>query len=365
MKTVTNAYNNNKVELSAGVKVVKKFDLAAKILKSDAFTVVNLEVYLRTLEKASGCSFNRLIKFVSLSPFFNEGDAHQEIRKNISVAFTNENLALWNRHFTSEIDALTSEVKSSPQLDLVEYNFTLARKLLRPLILGFTSGLPADFEKRLYEFQKIVEPLLSLRQLKKLEGELEYLFTHARDAIQSVSSYEKFSLPYLMGDTFTKALSEEDGVMLLLIVYGAKAPLMQTLNNMILEVIRDNRVNDFAFNSFSDTKASHYVNDLFFRSAALLHLHRVATSAFEHDELSVREGDYVIIRTRLDSKKNKGLGFGMRTHYCIGAVLARNIISMVLPRLFTAFPDLKISSLKYDENIHTAQAISSLIVHLR
>ncbi|WP_394201664.1 hypothetical protein [Shewanella waksmanii] len=369
MSNKDDVYCNNKVEFATEAIVVSDNELATKVLRSNSFKVVDLHGYLNELSEASGFSFKRLLQFVSLSPFFNEGKEHKDLRRIISLPFSKDNLDHWKIYFDEELECLNNTVAQYEKLDLVEYNFRLASKLIRPLVLGLTKGLPDDFERRLYNFQKLVEPLLSIRELLHLESEIEYLFSHMSYAIKSVDTFIPNSLPDLLGTDFSEIMSEEEMVILLLVVYGAKSPLIQTLSNIFLNVIGDKTSSGKADKAPDSDKFTDEINSMIFRSAALLHIHRVATEPFECEGLSVAKGDYILLRTRSPFSSNcpsqKGLGFGYQNHYCSGALVAKTIISRALPALLERFPNMAVESFSYDSSIHTAQAPSSLKVKLR
>ena len=73
-----------KLEMIDGLSIVTDNNVAVEILKSDAFSVVNIVDHLKRLQENTGVSLENLIKFASYSPFFNEGDKHQELKKIFS-----------------------------------------------------------------------------------------------------------------------------------------------------------------------------------------------------------------------------------------------------------------------------------------
>lgn len=351
--------------MNSNAFVVTDKSLALEILMSDSFNVVDLKGYLNKLGSISGKSFTRLESFVSMSPFFNEGQLHQTLKKAMSLAFTRENLNYWKPFFESKIDELHNQLVTN--FDVVDYSFKLAESLLRPLILGVVDYLPTDFEERMYNLQKVVEPMLSIRQLIELENELEYLLTHTLHAIKKHEKFKTNSLPDLMSDSFTQGLSEEDRAMMLIVLYGAKTPLIQTLSNIILEITKINRRHYVTKGELDSQKVLSNLDSLIMSSASLLHIHRVAQKSFSSGSFSVNSGDYILIRTRFTelrtSDSAKALGFGIRAHYCAGAQLAKIILSLTIPRLVKSFPNLYTEHYDFDPTIHTAQALKTLRVN--
>lgn len=390
LNNVSNPYHNNKLELISGAKVVTDHETAVALLKSDAFNVVDLKSYLSRLEADAELSFKRLIGFISLSPFFNEGDTHQILKKYIAVAFSKNNLNHWLPWFEQQINLINQRLEQGQPIDLVDYSFDIAKQLLRPLILGIQDGLPDDFEERLYNFQKIAEPLLSLKQLVALEAELEYLFSHLSKIVLGDFEPIKNSFPYLAKTNEQLSLTDDEKVMLLIVVYGAKSPLTQTLGNMFLQLLEEGnaayikQASDSAQEAqetksvFSASDFTAQLDYLINNSASLLHIHRVAQQAFNYGEFSVQAGDYVLIRTRFYPHSHKeptanenslqvatkGLGFGLRAHYCSGAQLAKTVLGKVLPAFFERFPAPTIKSFSHDDTLHTATALTTLKVTL-
>lgn len=368
MSSVLSAYQENKLEQMSGVKVIDDNALAIALLKSTAFDVVNLQDYLLRLQERSGQSFQRLIRFISLSPFFNEGERHQRLKKHIAVAFSHSNLARWQPWFDEQIIALNQEYQRGDTVDLVSYSTEIAKRLFRPMILGITHGLPDDFENKLYHFQKIIEPLLPIRQLVALEEELGYLYTSLRDALSEQTHSIPNSFPALADPEFSRTLSEEERIILLIIVYGAKSPLMQTLGNVFLEILTDPQAKYHTGSTVNITRIRDDIDVLVAQSASLLHIHRVANSAFSYGDFSVQQGDYVLIRTRSTGSSAcghvKSLGFGLRAHYCSGAQLAKTTLSQIIPSFFHHFPHVSLLSFADDNALHTAKALTQLKVTL-
>lgn len=364
LSTLPSPYEHSKLELITGAKVVKEATLAAEILKSDAFNVIDFRNYLVNLEEKTGNSFGKLKSFISNSPFFTEGTKHQSLKKLISLVFSKSNIEKWQHKFEEEIQQLNENLSGHSEIDLVEYSFDVSKRLLRPMILGIESGLPDDFEFRLYDFQKLVEPLLSIRQLVKLEEELIYLYTSLDKALTQAKQVPSNILPDILNPNMASNLSKEEKLMLLLVTYGAKTPLIQTLSNIILNVINEQTVsNTETFNpsSFLSSLDEH-IN----KSAALIYIHRMANRDFVSGTFSVKEGEYVLLRTRspvaTNCNRSHSLGFGLSTHYCSGALIAKVVLTLVVPRFFATFPNLSILEYEVDSTIHTAQALIKLKV---
>ena len=367
LSTLPSPYEHSKLELISGAIVVKEAPLAAEILKSDAFNVIDFKKYLVSLEEKTGNSFANLKSFISTSPFFTEGTKHQCLKKLISLVFSKSNIDQWQHKFEDEIQHLNDNLSGHSEIDLVEYSFEISKKLLRPMILGIETGLPDDFEIRLYDFQKLVEPLLSVRRLVKLEEELIYLYASLDKALTQATQIPSNSLSGILNSNMSGNLSKEEKLMLLLVVYGAKTPLIQTLSNILLNTISELTTgsNTVVFsNSSFLSSLDEYIN----KSAALIYIHRMAIQDFVSGTFSVKKGDYVLIRTRSPvastCKRSHALGFGLSTHYCSGALIARVVISLVVPRFFASFPNPTILAYEVDSTIHTAQSLIKLKVKM-
>ncbi len=351
-----------------GLSVINDNLLAVQILKSDAFSVINIVDYLNKLQLGSGLSFEKLIRFTSNSPFFIEGDKHSELKKIFAHALGKSSINSWHTRFEQKIQSVTLDFKQLAEPDIVSYCFDIAKNLLRPVIFGTETALPDDFEKRLYHFQKIAEPLLPIRQLVKLEDEIEYLLSCIQTCLDNSAECIPNSLLYYLNLKSTDELSYDDKIMLLMIVYGAKTPLIQTLANIFLDILVDNREQYFSSGVFNKEYFLTQIDKILHRSASLLHIHRVAVKDFTYRDFKLKKGDFALIQigdnseTRCSHSKN--LSFGLKTHYCSGALMSRAIIAMVVPAFFKNCPNVTAKAWEYDRSIHTAKALNTLKVNI-
>ena len=351
---------SSKLENIPGLLLVCDNALSIDILKSDAFSVVSLVGYLSKLQLSSGMNFERLMRFISYSPFFLEGEQHQRTKKIFSNVLGKPNINCWQNSFKNKIEDVTKEFEFSSESDLVNYCFDIAKSLLRPMFFGFDAALPDDFEIRLYKFQKLVEPLLPIRQLLQLQEELNYLVSCVDDCMKKASKSNANSLLSSLSSQATiNELSYEAKLMLLLMIYGAKTPLIQTLGNVFLEILVNNKEKYF----------SDALDEIINKSASLLHIHRVAIKDFSRGDLLIKAGSFVLIEIAPQSTNGcgalKSLSFGMGTHYCPGALISKSIISMVVPAFFKAYPFVTASEWEFDSTIQTAKSLTTLKVKIR
>ncbi len=362
---------SDKLSKLNSVLVISDHTLAVKVLTSDAFSVINLPEYLLKLEQISDKDFGLLIKLLSHSPFFIEGDSHHRHKKIFTDVFGKTNLTHWLSTFENEIEFATNALDSSSDVDLVDYCFDVLKTLFKPMI-GCNVILPDDFEQRLYRFQKVIEPLLSVRELLKQQSELEYLLSSLKHALETPNNYSQNSLlSYLETDI---EFSYEDKLMLLLVAYGAKSPLIQTLGNVFLDVLVENRKKYFNNDMFNEELFIKDLDDIIYRSASLLHIYRVATKDFRHENFIVKQGSYVLIRIGNNVSYNspndgnalqKGLEFGLGNHYCSGALISRNIISMIVPLFFKKHQSVIVKKWEFDTSIQTAKSLKTLKLNIK
>jgi cytochrome P450 len=358
---------SDKLKKMSGVSVVSDHALAVEILQSDAFNVVNLGDYLLRLQQNSEMNFELLIKFVSYSPFFIEGDRHLKLKKILSAVFGKSNLVRWQATFENEIESVTNKLEFSSEIDLVNYCFDVLKTLFRPMI-GLGTILPDDFEPRLYRFQKLVEPLLSIRQLMMLQDELSYLISCLKNSLDKSREPIPNSLLLYLQSEADSEFSYEDKLMLLLVAYGAKTPLIQTLGNVFLDILVDNRERYFNGEVFDEEYFIKDLDEVIHRTASLLYIHRIATRDFQCANFVVKQGAFVLIEIGsafVDSSASgcgfhKSLGFGSGAHYCSGALTSKLIISMVIPTFFKMYPHATAKSWEYDSSIQTAKSLKTL-----
>lgn len=361
-------YKNNKIEVIAGSSVVNDNILAVEILKSEAFKAINIVEYLSKLQDESGHDFKKLIELTSSSPFFMEGDRHSEIKKIFARVLGKNSINFWQIKFEQQVEFITRNFKQFAEPDLVNYCFEIAKVLLRPLIFGTAIDLPNDFERRLYKFQKIAEPLLSIRELVVLENEIEYLLDAVKSGLNKSTECLPNSLLNYLNEDSTTELSYDEKIMLLIIIYGAKTPMIQTLANTFLDIMVTHSQRYFTDGVFDETYFLKQLDQQLKNSASLLHIHRVAVKDFTYGDFKAKKGDFALIRIANNAEykcnRHKDLSFGFKTHFCSGALISRSIISIAIPSFFKIYPNTTVNTWEYDPHIHTARALTKLKVNI-
>lgn len=346
-------------------------DLATQILKSKKFEVSGLLQYLKRLSTESDIDLNVLARFISNSPFFVEGNQHTILRQHLWLVFGSKGLSYWEPQLLHEIKCIIAELPNSGTLNLAEVSFSLFKRLLRPII-GLSDQLPEDFDLRLFKLQKLVEPVLAIRELVHLQNELIYLMNCIKEDINNKTSFPEHSLLASFENKEATEFSDEDKVLLTLVSYGATSPLVQTLGNLLLKFIQDPSKSIFRAEGFHHEQFKSEVEYWIYRETALNFILRVAKEDFQNQDNYFSTGQVVLIvlQDTFNSQVNecphsiKNLGFGFGSHYCIGNLFAKFIISEFIPKFFERFPTINLINWQYDNNNHTARSLETLIVEV-
>ncbi|ABC30341.1 Cytochrome P450 [Hahella chejuensis KCTC 2396] len=332
------------------------------VLSDKAFHVPDLPGFLRKLETHATVDLRYLKLYVDNSPFFLEGEKHKQLRDICLRYLSGQGLKELDDVISSQTGVILESLPSAPFDAITLIGKPVFTLIIKP-ILGLRPAESDKFDRLAMVLQRLIEPMLSLNNLARINSELEWL-TH-----QIQRQFEKEPSPggvlaRLMADEETP-LSGEEKIALVITLYAAVAPLAQTLCNMIDVLYRNGAP--------APCEPAQLLEQLPFyihQGAAPRFIHRVASESRRIGGVAIRQGDTVMIdiaRAALTEAGPPGqrlrhYSFGHGAHFCIGAPLSKRIVSEFIPRFFQQFPSLRVIEKQYDENNHIARALTSLIV---
>lgn len=236
--------------------------------------------------------------------------------------------------------------------------------------MGENLVLMDDFEKRLYYAQKVAEPLLSIRELVKLEGEVQYLLDTLKKSFEINNTDSKNTMLSYINSENEINLSYDDKLILLLVAYGSISPFIQTLGNVFFEIL-SNKEKYFVREKFSEEIFFENLENIIYNSASLLNIYRIVKKDFTIDEKFFKEGTYILIKitneNNISEQKNcnlpkPSLEFGHGAHSCPGAMISKSIIAMVIPIFFAIHKNISIKDWTFEQSIKTAKSLKNLKV---
>jgi cytochrome P450 len=342
---------------------VSDYKLAEHILKSEHFEIPNLYHYLQRLEQASGESFAMTRCFVNASPFFLENERHQLLRK-IAVEFlSNKRIKHWDSFFSEQIDFIVGSLPEGENFDIVEnVGMPLFDRIARPLLGVYPSNVD-EFDRIATVLQRMVEPMLPMKQRKQIESD----FKHLIEMLEQASKKPMFgwkgekSLPtcsLLEQLEIDKPFEPLTRYAFVTAMYAALAPLVQTSVNMLAIIYTENNGAALSSDEFEVQ-----FNRLLHLATAPKFIHRIAKSKQILGSDTINNGCTVLIdiqKATLSQSQTSGtvknLDFGFGAHFCVGAMLSKRILKELVPIFMQRFPYLKVLNKSIDTELNIAYA---------
>jgi len=370
--------------------IVKIYDFltAQKIATKGSFSSPDMAGYLTLLQKETGYDLSPSIRVANNAPFFMEGSRHIAVRKMALNFLSSRRLADWIPMIDAFINQSLECMESIEQPDLV-------RDFSDPLFISVTSHLlglrpnkAEHFQSHASQLQLILEPMLALPKILKLNEVL-------RNLLQSISEQPAAPTdnanPIALLDqlllTPPNDFDQEDCAALVLVLYGASINVSQTLSNVLFDLLSSDQTIKTA--ASQDSWVEEHIEELIRRNASPMYLHRIPKVDQNINHCSFVAGDNVLIHlpsvnhdttqfpkeltndvncsvNRKDGKQTGHLAFGSGMHGCLGASYSRLLIKRAVPKLLTRFPHLvlKVKQPEYHNNTQ-ATAIVALPIELQ
>jgi len=365
------AASSSKFSNKEGFLIIKDYETAITILKDDRFRVPNLHGFIERLELATGNSFPSLKRFIHNSPFFLEGKRHQELR-NISLKyFVPGGLKQWDSFISKKIDLIIERAMQKNEFDIIEsIGLPIFTEICRPMIGLYPLNIKA-FDAKATVLQRLIEPMLSLNNLKRVDQDLGWLLSQIEHPIPTMQNKSDSVYASLLSEALDD-FSEEDKTAIAITLYAAVAPLSQTITNILHQLYKDDPDSHKA--AVSCDQFADQMEGCLHKAAAPIYIHRIANSDFMIDGFKMNAGNTVMIEIAtafrgddescpVPSGNNiQNFAFGYGKHFCIGSHLSKRIISELIPKFLNAFPKLEVIETKADANNHIANALATFTV---
>ncbi|MBU6951298.1 cytochrome P450 [Hahella sp. HN01] len=352
----------SKFEEKNGIVILDDYHDAATVLSDKAFRVPDLPGFLRKLEAHAPVDLRFLKMYVDNSPFFLEGPKHKRLREICLRYLSGQALKEMDDVIVTQTGLILEKLPNT-SFDVVALVgkpiFTL---IIKPL-LGLAPLEAEKFDRLAMVLQRLIEPMLSLNNLARINNELEWLTQQIQQQLQLETPASGVLASLLADDD--APLSHEEKIALVITLYAAVAPLAQTLCNMIEILYRDGPP--------PPSEPAHILESLpllLHQSAAPRFIHRVAAEPRRLGNIVIRQSDTVMINiakaalteSDVPESRLRHYSFGHGAHFCIGAPLSKRIISEFIPRFLKQFPRLRVLNKQYDESNHIARALTLLTV---
>ncbi len=360
MMTPVPSFKEVSKSVSTRARLVQIGDYATvrAVARSPSFAPIDLGSYLRDLQDASGRDLTQLIQLARNIPFFLDGPRHLELRGLSASLLSRSRIRLWEPHLERITEHFLDRLAHQHNPDLI-------RDYADPLVqvgLGMVLGIQDGDSKRMCDWGRetrwLLEPLLSIRRLLRLQNAIEEMTQHiATTPVLRTPDAPRPVLEELM-DHLSEDFTYEDAIALAIVLFIAGQTTAQTLGNILLDILQapaeqrlrasdpneltahlDTLLRLHASPQYIDrvARVDQEVGSCPFKAGDRAHLHLVSANRDEtlflpHDP---QQGN--------DRAAARHLSFGTGVHKCPGEAFARTFLGIALPRVLRRYPSLSLA----------------------
>lgn len=363
-----------------GFTYINDINVANEVNKDRTFVPPHMEQYLTDLQSASRMDFSNLILVSRNALFFMHGSRHIKLRKKVMNTLGKAIINKWVPVFDQAIDEVLLKLKNSSNPDIVaDFSYPLFLETTQR-ILGIRPKNPEKFDYWTQQLQTLLQPLLPIRELIKMEAGFADLIDQMRKRQTPLD--EKGPKPLLadlldiVGDDY----SEDDALATILVLYGASINISQTMANIIWHLL--SAPETIRINAQNEVWVRNNLEYLIKIGASPRYIHSISLTDKNINGQPFNQGDNVLIDlleihsvgcpfsnekswTTEELSNNSHIAFGKGIHFCVGAFQSRVLIEMAIPKLFTSFNKMSKSTEVPDVRDHKQTVIlESLKVNL-
>lgn len=320
-----------------------------EVLQNRAFDVVQPGAYFDQVAGATGERFASVRAAVKRVLFFARGERHVALRKPVVDFFRPAAMLKWQPVIDACVADVIDRLPAEGTIDLMtHYARPVATEILCRMI-GFPVAEHEQFDEWTDDVRWLMEPLLPLRQLRRIEAALTPLAHAADQAARSPPDPDLPGTPFLHHPL--GGMADEDRIWVAISMYSAGQVTMDTLGNILVEVARaPKEVRD---GLLDPERRMAIVDRLIATGGSIAYVSRIAEGETELG------GDPVASGTRLElpladaslhaaagrcpfagTWRAGDLAFGNGAHRCVGAFVARLMIASALDALLRRYPHL-------------------------
>lgn len=338
-----------------GFTYIKNIEIANEVNKSDDFVPPHMAKYLSDLQAASGLDFSNLILVSGNALFFMSGERHIKLRKKVMNTLGKAKINEWIPVFDEAIAEALRRLKNSANPDIItDFTYPLFLETTQR-VLGIRPKDPEKFDHWTQQLQTLLQPLLPIRELKKMEAAFGDLLTQMRESENPSDKGGPRSLLMELMDFGMEDYSEDDVLATILVLYGASINISQTMANIIWHLLAaPEEVRTRAANPAWVSNNLEYLIKL---GASPRYIHSISLTDRNINGQDFSTRDNVLIDlleihavgcpfskkkswTEEELSDNAHIAFGKGIHFCVGAFHSRVLIERAIPQLFTTFPEI-------------------------
>ncbi len=343
--------------------IVTSYRHVAEALRDERFSSDRIEPYIR--KRLSGPDTDPLVRqaFEVLSGWmvFKEEPAHNRLRRLCGQAFTPKSIEALRARATSLTEELLDAIPAPGEFDLIA---TVAAPL-PSIIIAEMLGVPVEDRAEFEQWTAKVSPLVStgLDDPSRYDSVADGMDSLVKYFRKLVSHYEAQPTDNLIS-ALIRAREQDDALSdaeliatCTLMLFGGHETTANFIANSVLALLRHPDQLSLIREDKVDIKS---VLDEFMRyDGPGKTVVRVARENFEFHGQSIQAGQRVFLilsvanrdpqafpdadRLRLDRGVVRHVGFGLGTHFCLGAPLAKLETGIAVPAIVKRFPRLELA----------------------
>lgn len=338
-----------------GFSYVYDIEIANEVNKSNDFAPPHMEKYLLDLQAASGKDFSNLILVSGNALFFMSGNQHIQLRKKVMNTLGKGKIKDWIPVFDQAIDVAILNLKNSANPDIVaDFTYPLFLETTQR-VLGMRPNDPERFDHWTQQLQTLLQPLLPLRQLIKMEAGFGDLLNQMRERDTRSDEENPVSLLTELLDFKMEDYTQDDVLATILVLYGASINISQTMANVIWHLL--SAPEEIRACASDPTWVTNNLEYLIKIGASPRYIHSIALTNKRIGNQDFSKGDNVLIDllevhavgcpfakeknwTKEELADDSHIAFGKGIHFCVGAFHSRVLIERAIPKLFASFPKI-------------------------
>ncbi len=344
-----------------GLHRVDDFETARDIIRSPDFATLDLAAYLRALQAQSGRDFGVLTHLAENTPFFMQGPRHLRMRKLLTAFMGPARVEGWRPGLQTVIAGALDRLQAAPQPDLVRDFADPLYRAATGMLLGLDATESPDFLGCIKDTRTLLEPMLSLREVGRLQKAVEQLLGVIDRSEPWVNDGLPQPLYAHLATQLDDAFDRDDAIALVAVCFVAAQTTGQTLANIVLSLLRAPA--GTTAHAADPAWVETHLDNLLRLNVSTQSVDRIASQATAVADRPYAAGDRVHVQLHAVNRDagtfppgaagcpfDTGaarlpdhLGFSTGVHRCPGAFFSRLMIGMALPALFARFPGLALT----------------------
>lgn len=343
--------------------------LAQRLLSSPKLTPPTLTPYLLQLQQCSRHDFSDLIEVSNNLLTFMNGDIHHNVKKVLANCFSAAAIQAQQQtlqgivsDLVARLSAQANDRESDEALDAIEHIETPLFIAIVEQIFGLNITDKQQFMDDAVLAVRVSEPMQSIKVLLGIKSAFSRMILQIETQLNDLGKASKepttliYRLASLLSEPALNIGSRQIAIIVSTLIFASRTTT-ETLTNILIE---NSALTDAQRKQFqSEQWVKENVDQMVRFCASTKFLTRSASEAIAVDGCPFAKDQNIIVdipaanrdatyyencdyAQLADFKAKRHLAFGAGVHRCPGESLALNVLSISLPIIYRAFPDLHV-----------------------